>query len=307
MSPHWHPLHPLPEQPPSARHKRAFAVVTNRGFLPGCLALLNSIASYHGTDIPTCVFGIDLTASQWRLLTQGRNSVIPIRISRDDLGPCERPNWVLKQQVPARLFTQVKTLCLLDADIVLLSPLDDVFARAEENRIVSSEDRDGRLHYGSRYQRYAPDIPRRSGLYFNSGFLCLQLQRHWDLVGLWAWSARWAEYAHWSDDPLQLPGHGDQGLLNGVALLLKKQPALHLFREDEWCNSTGWSTTRTLTLRQADPAGRLDVVNDQTGERQRLLHSTGPKWWTDRGRQHFRDCGDVLTCFEHFAVPQLGS
>jgi len=43
------------------------------------------------------------------------------------------------------------------------------------------------------------------------------------------------------------------------------------------------------------------VWNETTNERQRVIHSSGPKWWTAEGARHLRQFTDKLACFEHFA------
>ncbi len=80
---------------------------------------------------------------------------------------------------------------------------------------------------------------------------------------------------------------------------LNKQEVLHLFPEEEWCNSSGWSPECTVAIESRND-NRLVVRNQKTGKRQRLIHSTGPKWWRPDGQEHFSRCGDVLDCFRFF-------
>jgi hypothetical protein len=39
----------------------------------------------------------------------------------------------------------------------------------------------------------------------------------------------------------------------------------------------------------------------------RLVHSSGPKWWTDEGSAHLRKFGDKYACFQHFSKPAASS
>jgi precorrin-6B methylase 2 len=131
--------------------------------------------------------------------------------------------------------------------------------------------------------------------------LCFNLLQHWDLIALWEFSGRFAGYSPSGGAPYAFQGHGDQGLLNAVATLLNKQDDLHLLPQSTWCNSAGWTADETIDI-VAENLPRLTVMNRRQQERQRLLHSTGPKWWTADGAEHFGKSGDVLRCFEHFSL-----
>jgi hypothetical protein len=58
----------------------------------------------------------------------------------------------------------------------------------------------------------------------------------------------------------------------------------------------------TLRIRRRHKDGRLTVWNSTERTRQRLVHSSGPKWWTAEGAAHLRQFGDKLHCFEHFLI-----
>lgn len=282
--------------------RHAFAVVTDEKYFPGCLALLNSIEAYHGGELAIYVVTIDLSTDQAQLLQslplmRQAGHVLPI-----DSPQHKRRSWMVKQQVPAKLFNEVRNLCLLDVDLILLSRLDDVFQLAEQGKIVSCKDQGGRVKYGNNYHRYHPKLVSSMHPYFNSGFLCFNLQTHWDLVGLWDFASTHAEYVEDPQDSLKLPGWGDQGILNAIAAMLNKQLALHLYDQEEWCNSGGWTSEVSVTITNQLENRQLEVRNNQTGRRQRLLHCTGPKWWWRSGYDKLTGCGDVLACFEHFGM-----
>jgi hypothetical protein len=123
--------------------------------------------------------------------------------------------------------------------------------------------------------------------------------RHWDLVGLWAFASQYGAYSPGGGAPLGLPGHGDQGVLNAVAALLNKSTDFHVLPEGSWCDSTRGCTLRIVAR---DESGCLEVWNETDGTPQRLVHSSGPKWWTDEGAAHLRRFGDKLDCFLHFVA-----
>lgn len=85
--------------------------------------------------------------------------------------------------------------------------------------------------------------------------------------------------------PYRFPGHGDQGLLNAIVMRLGKVSDLELLPEETWCNSSGWNASETVDILNSDGL-RLNVINRRLQTRQRLLHSSGPKWWTDAGKYH---------------------
>jgi Galactosyltransferase len=275
-------------------HERLFVVVCNAAYYPGLQALLNSIFAYHGQEIPIHIYGPDLDAEQlswidahpapsqvWRL------SELPIHV----LGL-----WEAKQQVFSHSLGMARCVYLLDADLVLTSRVDDVFDLAEEGLIVSSSDGAG-IAYGQNYAVYGPKLPGLHHPYLNSGALCLDIIRHWDLVGLWAFASKYGAYSPGGGAPLSLPGHGDQGTFNAVAAHLGKVEHFHILPEGPWCDCTKGCTVR---IRARGSDGQLDVWNETEGAVQRLVHSSGPKWWTEDGARHLARFGDKLECFRHF-------
>ena len=287
-------------------YSRAFVVVCNAPYLPGLWALLNSILAYHGTDLRLFVAlhgPISPQAHQW--LREHPLSTAVTWLHTDDFTPPPRGVWEAKQLVLSHLAGRAQVVCLLDADLVLTSRLDDVFVAAEQGRIVSSRDGVHDRVFEPEYAVYSPTLVGRRFPYFNSGFFCLDLVRYWDVAALWAFTERFAAYSPGGGTPFAFPGHGDQGLLNAVVAMAGKKEHLEILPQAEWCNSAHWTPERTVTIDKRD-GNRLEVRNTSSGLRQRLLHSTGPKWWTPDGRDHFSRCGDVLRCFEHFAnVPVM--
>lgn len=280
---------------------RAFAVVSDSTYFPGLWALLNSVKAYYDDEIRIFVFGNGLTAEQClRIKFHALGNAVTLLT---DVGPYAHPpdgTWETKQQTLDFLMGKARCICLLDADIVLLSRIDDVFNLAAQGRIVSSRDGDGLMNMGEEYRCYSENMVGMTWPYFNSGFLCVDVVKHWDLAALWSFTSRFSAYSPGGGGPLKLCGHGDQGTLNAVAALLGKQNSLHLFDQELWCNSGASSHFAALDILARD-GPRLSVHHRVTQQKQRLLHSSGPKWWTEEGRRHFRTLGCTLECFEHFA------
>lgn len=274
--------------------KWAFATVCDREYFPGLWALLNSVWAYHRAIIPLYVFDFNLTSDQ---LAQLRGHPLAPRIHPVSSFPFHSPGtWEAKQQVFSFLLPHARCIYLLDADLVLVSKVEDVFKWAEQGKIVSSHDGPGK-YYRENFKIYGDSLPGAQSPYLNSGALCLDTRRHWDLSALWAFASQYSVYSPHQGHPLQLPGHGDQGVFNAIACLLQKRDYFHILPETEWCDSTiGCS----LEVESTQDDGQLSVLNRKTGGTQRVVHSSGPKWWTEEGRVHQAKMGDKLQIFEHF-------
>jgi len=275
--------------------KRLFAIVSDGGYYPGLYALLNSIHTYHGDEIPVHVYVRGMEAKQLDALNAHR--VKPRVWPVTELPMSVLGIWEAKQQVFAHCLGRACCVYLLDADLVLTSRVDDVFALADEGKIVSSSD-GGAALFGSEYAVYSQKLPGVRAPYINSGALCLDIRRHWDLVALWAFASRYGAYSPGGGMPLCLPGHGDQGVFNAIAAMLGKTEYFHVLPEGTWCDSTQGCTLRILAR---DDAGRLEVWNETEKAPQRLVHSSGPKWWTADGLKHLQQFGDKHQCFLHFS------
>ena len=117
------------------------------------------------------------------------------------------------------------------------------------------------------------------------------------LTGLWAFASQYCVYSPDRGHPLQLAGHGDQGVFNAIASMLHKSDNFHILPETEWCDST---VGCALGIQEMSGNGELVVSNVTTGNKQRIVHSSGPKWWTKAGEVHQGRRGDKLKVFEHF-------
>jgi len=279
--------------------KRVFTAVCDARYFPGLKALLNSILAYHGTATPIFVYHAGFGSGELRWL-----EAHPLRIHvfrATDLPHYSGGMWEVKQQIFAHCLGQARCVFLLDADIVLTSSMDDVFAEAEAGKIVAGHD-GGALSYDARYAVYGSDLPGKRHIHLNSGAICLDVERHWDLVGLWAFSSNLGEYSPHRGFPLHLPGHGDQGLFNALAFKLGKMHDVHVLPHGPWHEIGAESPMRIL---QVEPDGRLEVWNERLGVRQRFLHATGKKWWTEEGARRNGALGERLRCFHHFERMRL--
>jgi hypothetical protein len=132
----------------------------------------------------------------------------------------------------------------------------------------------------------------------NTAAVCFDARRHWDLAAMWAFAAQYGAYSPHRGHPLELPGHGDQGHFNAIACQLGKLKEFHLLSEAEWNDSTiGCS----LTIQGIGADQQLSVLNERTGNLQRLCHCAGPKWWTEEGRIFHEKFGDKMKVFAHFS------
>ncbi|ADG66882.1 glycosyl transferase family 2 [Planctopirus limnophila DSM 3776] len=289
-------------------YARAFVIVSDDRYFPGLQAALGSIHAYYGQEIRVFVVGHGLTAPQVESLkNHPLGSAITLLRTQDF---ASRPSgcWEAKQLCLSELVASVRTVCLMDADLILLSRVDDIFELAEQGKIISSRDGEG-MQFGPEYQVYSPALvgPRQD--YINSGFLIFDLRQHWDLVALWSFTARFAGYSPGKGWPFAFPGHGDQGVFNALLALQQKSDFLHALPENTWCNSAGWKEGRKVRVTHQE-GNRLSVIHEPGGEQQRVLHSSGPKWWTDEGRTFFASAGDVLRCFDamrKITEPTMGS
>lgn len=278
---------------------RAFVMVSDSRYFTGLWATLGSIFAYHGRELRVFVAGHRLTGEQLQLLRGhplGQSLTI---LDTSDFAHRPAGCWEAKQQCASELVASVKVLCLLDADLILLSRIDDVFELAESGRIVSSLDGEG-ITYSDAYRVYSPRLVGQRRPYINTGFLSYDLRQHWDLTALWAFTSRFADYSPQGGPPFGFPGHGDQGLFNSVVTQLGRDDEIHTLPEHTWCNSRGWKEGRSVEIVGGNGL-ELRVEHCPGGEQQRILHSSGPKWWTEKGQLEFGQVGDVLSCFEHMS------
>jgi len=250
----------------------ALAVACDINYFPGCRALINSVFTYH-PELPIFVFERGFTEREFSWCATHPAGIHVYSISRF---PFFCPGlWEAKQQVFAECVGRARTVCLIDADIVLLSRLDDVFQHAKHGRIVAGCDAMN-IYYDDSYAVYGLEMAGRSADGLNSGLVCLDVQAHWDVVGLWAFSSNFAAYSPHGGYPLRLPGFGDQGLLNAIIVRLGKESLCQLLPHGVWHD---FRDPRKLRVVESAANGALFVERIATGQRQRIIHSVGEKWW----------------------------
>jgi hypothetical protein len=273
-------------------HTNAIALVTDLEYFPGSRALINSIYAYH-PELPIFLFQRGLQKEEFEWL---HSHPADIQVCAITHFPYFCPGmWEAKQQAFAECFGRSQVVCLIDADIVLLSRIDDVFQEAAAGKIVAGCDA-WRITYEDEFRVYGDELVGKEADGLNSGLLCMDINRHWDVVGLWAFSSNYGRYSPHRGYPLGLPGFGDQGLLNAILVLLRKEPFYHILPHGVWHDFRHASTMRIVEHQEG---GRLLVQNSERGERQRINHCVGIKWWQpDAELQH--DVGDKLECFRHF-------
>jgi hypothetical protein len=275
---------------------RVFAIACSANYFVGLEALLNSIHAYHGDQVPVFIFerGFARTELDWLAAHPLHTTVF--RIS--DF-PHHAPGlWEAKQQVLAQCIGRARCVFLVDVDVVLTSAMDDVWEMAEQGKIVVGHD-GGDFQHGEEHAAFHPALPGRSHSHVNTGALCLDVQRHWDLAGLWAFASNFGDYSPHRGYPLHLPGYGDQGHFNALLAMLNKLDDIHLLPFHIWheCGSDG-----PVKLLREEADGQIEVWSEKGHARQRILHAAGPvKWWTECGAKHQAGLGDRLRCFQHFA------
>jgi hypothetical protein len=273
---------------------KAFVIVADSRYFEGLWALLNSVLIYHQKQIQVILISHGLSSAHMKKVNI--HPIEPQVHLAATLPFAPAGAWEAKQQVFGALLEEWQTVFLLDADLVITSPLDDVFEQAEAGYILAPGDGPGKT-YGPEYSIYYEGLVGRTVDYLATGCVCMDGRRHWDLAGLWSFSSRYGRYSPRKGVPLGLPGHGDQGLFNALARRLGKDEWLRKLPEAEWTDAT-LRCPMEITTRHPD--GRLTVTNGKTGKRQRVVHCTGPKWWGERGRANLASMGQKLEVFEHF-------
>ena len=107
--------------------RAAFYCVADERYFLGAVGMINSLRVVGHTE-PVFVLDCGLTAQQRRLLEPHASLV---------KAPSEAPPWLLKTIVP--LSHPAEVMVLIDADIVVTRPLDELMAKASEDRVVAFE------------------------------------------------------------------------------------------------------------------------------------------------------------------------
>lgn len=271
----------------------SFVLAVDNFYERGLRALVNSIHAYHGVRIPIRIYHHNL--SREVLVWLHKHPAKPTLTNLSHVPDAHRGMWEVKQQIFAWEILYSRLVFLLDADCVLCSSMDDIFDLAAQGFIVGAKDGSGSIAYDDAYRVYGIQ-PGETHPYINTGALCFDTIAHWPVVAAWSFAAFHARYSG-RVTPLSLPGHGDQGLFNAIVAGLGRSEAVYPLTPEEWCDA--WS--RGCPRIHAQNIDRtLHVVNEATMFPQRLIHSSGPKWWTEEGRRIQGRQGDKLKIFEYF-------
>lgn len=102
-----------------------FYCVTGRDFFPGAVALVNSLR-LHGHREPIVVLDCGMSAGQRRLIEKEATVVA---------APSKLPPSALKVEAP--LARPAEVVVMLDADLIVTRPLDDLIAKAAQGTLVA--------------------------------------------------------------------------------------------------------------------------------------------------------------------------
>lgn len=246
--------------------RATYCTVADSAFFPGVVALLNSLR-LTGADGRFVVLDLGLTADQRSVLEEHAEVV--------DVSETLAANPLLYKPFPARLELD-GVVVVIDSDMIVTKPLDDVVRAAELGRIClfSDESQDDRW-FPEWSEAFGLQAPLRREPYLNSGCVALStdrwpglLQRWWQACSVIPAEGTRARGASW-DQPFW---DGDQDALNAV--LMSEVPEGTVLLQAQ-------HVTDVMTRVRVEDAGSL-ACSDR-GQPVRLLHHTGsPKPWQPR-------------------------
>jgi hypothetical protein len=252
---------------------RFFTSADSRFFL-GVTAMVESLR-LSGNTAPAFVVDDGLRPEERQRLMATADVLTPPP-ELDDLHP-----WMMK--ATADLFWSSGVVVLLDSDMIVTSPLDDLIEQAKAGRIAVHPDhnitRDRQFaEWATTFELRAPLRPQR---YIHSVPFAISLERWPHFFERWRWACRRLP-PDWPSQGFRGPyGLGDQDALN--ALLMSEVPA-----EEIWIGSE----SRTV---HADALGDVEIVDVRAlacryrGAAPVVLHyGLNPKAWERRGWRRVR-------------------
>lgn len=148
--------------------------VCDRRYFLGLAALRNSLALTNP--------GVDLVILDCGLTDEQRRRLEPscrlVSVDRDGMEP-----HMLKAHVDT--LEPTGTIALIDADMIVTRPLDDVFASAADGYIVAFSDPDGDRWFAAWEELLALPGPPRRQRYVNTGFVAFDVEQHPTLLAMW--------------------------------------------------------------------------------------------------------------------------
>jgi hypothetical protein len=245
-----------------------FYTVSDAGFFPGSVALLNSLRlSGHREDL--VVLDSGLTPEQRRRLAE--HTIVVDRPA----GLVDGPYFV--KPYPFALGA-TGTVVLIDSDMIVARSLARPLALAAEGKICLFPDAavDQGRWFAEWEQGFQLSAPLRHQTYLNAGFVALSVE-HWPCF-LERWSAACSLIPpdrHFTRED-QLFRDGDQDAIN--AILMSEIAASSIEKLPEWGELYADGYDATITDEE-----RLVCVRD--GKEASILHHSGrPKVWQPTGR-----------------------
>ncbi len=256
-----------------------FFAVTNAGYFPATLALLNSLR-LTGHDQEMVLGDCGLTPDQRaRLAPHGRVVEIPAGPDRDPV--------LLKSFAHSLEFDGV--VAIIDSDMIATGDLSDVLALSAAGRICAYVDPEPGRRFAEWEEIFALSRPPRDQEYVSSGFVSWSTE-HWpSLLGSWRDACEripiGATLAHGATSAGAL-AQGDQDALNAVLMTEVPADALFPLPNDE---RPVWRNTRVEVLDPKTLRCRID------GHATKLLHADGSRkpwqqrtWWRVRNDAYVR-------------------
>jgi len=247
----------------------AFYCVSDRRYFLGAVGLINSLRLV-GHSQPIYLLDCGLTEAQRELL-EGH-----VTLLRDQSGT---PPWLLKTIAP--LAHPAEVMVLIDADMIVTRPLDELIERAAgqgEGRLVAAiNDRD---RFRSDWGELLGLGPVRRGPYLSSGLVVVERRLGTEVLELMDRLQDRVDFdrTFWRDNVSDYPFlYGDQDVLNGILASERVEPERVVALEHR--------------LAPTPPFGRLRVADRRTlrcryrdGVEPYLLHNFFRKPWLVRMR-----------------------
>jgi hypothetical protein len=268
-----------------------FITVTDAGFFPGTVATVNSVLRFH-PEAHLCVVNnavceTGLTLSQKAVFTENG---IPVRDAHELLKAGRKLGaWELKAYAAADLTRNADVLVGIDSDCVLCGSIGDVLASARASGRFHGGDDDA-TDYDESYRVYGIASPARNENYMSASlYVCALTSQNRKILKKWAALCGRAAFGENGGD---IPGHGDQGVLNAILFAERGSDGVRLLDNrlwsQHWCY---WDTEVRVELGQ--------FFNQTVSALQRTLHCGGTDkfWWPE----HFGRVRESGRCVVNYA------
>lgn len=260
------------------KHLKSFTSVCDEEYFPGLWAMINSIYKYNGTEIPLYLFDIGLNISQKKSLNE---HPLTIYLLDKNVLPFQTINaWECKQQVLSVLSEFSRYVLLTDSDIIFTKQAKEYFNMAKKGYIVSYYDKIEKFDLSQIANFYNKKIDSQFPK-FNSGFLCIDVKYHWDIVTLWANSLKLIKTLTEEEKKNYFAGYGDQGILNSLIFLLNKKNQLFLINGCYYNNNDD-----EIIIKKDNQMNEIKITIKSIEHDINLIHCIGPKWWLSDSKNY---------------------